>query len=98
MLLTHVCVSVYVYVCVCRLGIHEANDGASHSYYSLQPAPGWRVIVLDSYDVSVLGWPQGHPLHEQAVSLLAQNNPNEVCVCVCVCVCVHVDSACGALA
>ncbi len=39
---------------------------------------GWRVLVVDAYDVSVLGWPEGHPLHEQARQLLEQHNPNEV--------------------
>lgn len=29
------------------------------------------------YDVSILGWPPGHPLREQAAALLAANNPNE---------------------
>lgn len=31
-----------------------------------------------NYDVSVLGWPKGHPHHEEAVALLEKNNPNEV--------------------
>ena len=29
----------------------------------------------DGYDVSVLGWPAGHPLHEQAKSILAVSAP-----------------------
>lgn len=43
-----------------RLGIHGHAPGTS--YYSLMPHPGWRVLVLDAYDVSVMGWPEGHPL------------------------------------
>lgn len=40
-----------------RLGI-RCNDAASPggSHYSVQPHPGWRVVVLDGYDVSMLGW------------------------------------------
>ena len=46
-----------------RLGIAElaqAQQGAvPHSYYAFQPAPGWRFLALDGYDVSILGWPPG---------------------------------------
>jgi hypothetical protein len=42
------------------------------------PHTGWRILVVDSYDVSILGWPAGHPRHELAQSLLAQHNPNQV--------------------
>ena len=28
-------------------------------YYTFQPSPGWRFIMLDGYDVSILGWPPG---------------------------------------
>eukprot|EP00887_Chlorella_sp_A99_P002374 scaffold10.g2374.t1 len=61
-----------------RLGIsaHQGQKGAPHSYYSYTPAPGWRFIALDGYDVSILGWPAGHPLHELAAARLAANNPN----------------------
>ena len=31
------------------------------SYYSFSPHARWRVIVLDGYDVSLLGWPPEHP-------------------------------------
>lgn len=58
-----------------RLGIPEQPDGSS--YYSFSPHPEARFIILDSYDVSMLGWPEGHPLHEQAVEILRTRNPNE---------------------
>ncbi len=58
-----------------RLGIPEAPGGAS--YYSFSYG-GFRFIVLDSYDVSELGWPEDHPLHKQAHQWLCQNNPNHV--------------------
>ena len=40
-----------------------------------------RVVVLDGYDVSRLGWPEDHPLHKQAEAILAAQNPNEVRIC-----------------
>jgi manganese-dependent ADP-ribose/CDP-alcohol diphosphatase len=53
----------------------EAECGAS--YYCFRPAAGYRFLVLDGYDVSLLGWPPGHPHHEQARALLEAKNPNE---------------------
>lgn len=47
------------------------------SYYSAVLHPGFRLVMLDCFDLSVLGWPPGHPNHEAAVALLASNNPNE---------------------
>lgn len=46
-----------------RLGISDFQRGVvPHSYYAFQPVPGWRVLCLDGYDVSILGWPQGEEL------------------------------------
>lgn len=53
---------------------HPSSDAVS--YYAFSPHPSFRIIVLDSYDVSALGWPAGHPLHEQAMATLTANNPN----------------------
>ena len=33
--------------------------------------------MLDGYDVSLLGWPQEHPLHQQAQQILQERNPNQ---------------------
>lgn len=55
----------------------------SHSYYSYSPAPGWTFLVLDGYDISLLGWPPGHPHHELAAALLDEHNPNEARCCRC---------------
>ncbi len=51
---------------------------ATSSYYSFTPHRGWRFVVLDGYDCSILGWPPGHPLHEKAVAILDKRNPNKV--------------------
>lgn len=53
----------------------EGPGGAS--YYSFSPHTAWRVVVLDGYDVSLLGWPPEHPLHQQAQRLLDESNPNQ---------------------
>lgn len=47
------------------------------SYYSYEPHPRWRVVVLDAYDVSILGWPEGHPNRQAAEEILHRNNPNK---------------------
>ena len=57
------------------LNIPAAEDGAS--YYDFSPVPGWRIFMLDSYDVSVLGWPEGHPRRLLAEAILNEKNPNE---------------------
>ena len=48
------------------------------SYYAFSPHGSWRFIVIDGYDVSMLGWPEGHPLHTQAKAILDERNINEV--------------------
>ena len=49
-----------------------------NSYYAFSPHPQWRFVVLDAFDVSMLGWPEGHPKHEAADAILDEHNPNEV--------------------
>ena len=31
--------------------------------------------MLDGYDISLLGWPPEHPLHQQALQILNERNP-----------------------
>ena len=54
------------------------GSATSASYYALAPAAGWRLLMLDAYDVSLLGWPPGHPHHAQAAAILDERNPNAV--------------------
>lgn len=54
------------------------GSATSGSYYALAPAAGWRLLMLDAYDVSLLGWPPGHPHHAQAAAILEERNPNAV--------------------
>lgn len=63
-----------------RLGIdvHKGCSDASHSYFTFRP-PGQKhaFIILDGYDVSLLGYPPGHSHHELAKAILDRENPNE---------------------
>ncbi|CAI5995532.1 unnamed protein product [Closterium sp. NIES-64] len=47
------------------------------SYYHFSPFPGFRLVVLDPYDISMIGWPSGHPHAELAAEILGRQNPNE---------------------
>lgn len=66
------------------LDIPPAADGAS--YYSFSPHPRWLFVVLDAYDISLLGWPDTHPRHLQAEAILNRENPNKVSLTAPVCV------------
>ena len=56
-----------------RLGFAPAADGAA--YRSFSPAEGVRVILLDSYAESVIGWPAGDARRVQAQAALSAHNP-----------------------
>ena len=61
-----------------RLGtpVHAEADGAA--FYSFSPHPGFRIVVLDSYDVSLLGWEAGDARVALARELLEAHNPVNV--------------------
>ncbi|WCJ36152.1 Manganese-dependent ADP-ribose/CDP-alcohol diphosphatase [Euphorbia peplus] len=46
------------------------------AYYDFSPAPEYRIIVLDGYDISAIGWPQDHPKTLEALEFLTKKNPN----------------------
>lgn len=54
------------------------------SYYSFSPADGWRVCVLDPYEISIMSHGGGRPgvdevtLEPGAVSWCQENNPNDI--------------------
>lgn len=61
-----------------ELGSME-NLGFTKEWYSaFEPCRGWRAITLDSYQISVLGWPEDDPRLLEAQRLLAANNPNDL--------------------
>ena len=48
--------------------------GAGH--YSLTVGCAWRVVVVDSYQISAVGWPESDPRHARANDLLVEKNHN----------------------
>ena len=54
----------------------ECGQGGKESYYAYSLGSGWRVLVLDAFQVSVLGWPHDDWRHQRATSTLVENNPN----------------------
>uniref|UniRef100_A0A7S4R3V2 Calcineurin-like phosphoesterase domain-containing protein n=1 Tax=Ditylum brightwellii TaxID=49249 RepID=A0A7S4R3V2_9STRA len=45
-------------------------------YYSFTPHDNWRIIVLDPYQLSLMGLDANDPRRIQSVELLAKENPN----------------------
>ena len=66
-----------------QVATEEDGESASsscgvHSYFVFRPpGKGLAFFVLDGYDVSILGYPPGHPNHELAKRILEEKNPNE---------------------
>jgi manganese-dependent ADP-ribose/CDP-alcohol diphosphatase len=57
------------------LNIDRPPDQAA--YYDFSPHPKYRLVVVDTYDISTLGFPDGHPNHEEATNILKNKNPNK---------------------
>ena len=53
----------------------DASNPALVAYYSFKPHPGFKVIMLDSYDLSILGRPAGSEKFLAAQPFMS-NNPN----------------------
>mmetsp|Transcript_32686 Transcript_32686/g.75234 ORF Transcript_32686/g.75234 Transcript_32686/m.75234 type:complete len:446 (-) Transcript_32686:783-2120(-) len=45
-------------------------------FYSFRPHEGWRVVVLDPYQIALIGHAEEDPRRLEAVALLAERNPN----------------------
>jgi len=45
-------------------------------YYAFTPVPGWRVAVVDSYQIALIGHADDDPRRLEAVDMLAKENPN----------------------
>jgi manganese-dependent ADP-ribose/CDP-alcohol diphosphatase len=59
-----------------QLTASSSADSSDQLFQSFSPAPGWRVIVLDAYDVAIIGRPPGSSEFNQAIDLLRSKNPN----------------------
>jgi hypothetical protein len=51
------------------------EDGAA--YYHFSPVTGWRVLVLDTYDLASKAWPAGHPKDELSRKMLKEGRQKE---------------------
>ncbi|NWU95411.1 ADPRM diphosphatase, partial [Upupa epops] len=45
--------------------------------YSFSPAAGLRIVLLDAYELSVLGWEPGSTRYQESMRLLREKNPND---------------------
>ena len=58
-----------------RLGAALRPEGgsAAYSYYALAIGTGWRALVLDAFDVSLVGHAEGSSAHTAAKAMLASS-------------------------
>lgn len=58
--------------------VHHPETVPSGSYYAYHfaPFPKFRFILLDAYDLSVLGVDQSSPKYQQCLRMLREHNPN----------------------
>eukprot|EP00567_Pseudictyota_dubia_P006491 CAMPEP_0197440594 /NCGR_PEP_ID=MMETSP1175-20131217/7053_1 /TAXON_ID=1003142 /ORGANISM="Triceratium dubium, Strain CCMP147" /LENGTH=398 /DNA_ID=CAMNT_0042970729 /DNA_START=87 /DNA_END=1283 /DNA_ORIENTATION=- len=61
-----------------RRALAEASwlQHGDKEYYSFVPAEGWRVVVLDPYQIALIGHARDDPRRLEAVDLIAKENPN----------------------
>lgn len=65
-------------------GLQAEAPSRTSSYYSFCPADGWRVCVLDPYEISIMSHGGGRPgidevpLEPSAVEWCQANNPNNI--------------------
>ncbi|KAF6092095.1 ADP-ribose/CDP-alcohol diphosphatase, manganese dependent [Phyllostomus discolor] len=58
--------------------VHHPETVPTGSYYAyhFSPFPKFRFILLDAYDLSVLGVDQSSPKYQQCLKMLKEHNPN----------------------
>ena len=56
--------------------LHYGGDDLG--YYSFEPTGQWRLVVLDTSDISLYAWPKDHPHHHTALEIMKRENPNDV--------------------
>jgi len=55
--------------------LHDAD-----SYYAFMPHAGWRILVLDTFQESLIGWPEEDTRRVRALNAIKAHNPNDVTV------------------
>lgn len=53
----------------------DTEAGEMKTWYSYKPTPGWRIIILDSFYLSMI---DGSPTKEETINLIRQHNPNDL--------------------
>jgi len=53
----------------------DNKTGEMKTWYTYKPAPGWRVIILDSFYLSMI---DGSPTKKETIEFLRQYNPNDL--------------------
>jgi len=56
----------------------NVHYGGATDYYSFSPYAGWRIVILDAYDISIIGRDKESPEYKEALTILQSNNPNNV--------------------
>nr|XP_042138152.1 manganese-dependent ADP-ribose/CDP-alcohol diphosphatase isoform X3 [Peromyscus maniculatus bairdii] len=54
----------------------ETTPSENYYAYHFVPFPKFRFVLLDAYDLSVLGIDQSSPKYEQCMKMLREHNPN----------------------
>jgi manganese-dependent ADP-ribose/CDP-alcohol diphosphatase len=54
----------------------SGKNPEERSYYDFSPAAGWRVVLVDTYEISQMH-PEGSAAYAQARRVLEANNPND---------------------
>ena len=52
------------------------KNPSGRSYYDFSPAVGWRVVLVDTYEISQMH-AAGSPAYQEARRVLEANNPND---------------------
>jgi len=60
-----------------RAQLHPKLGLGQVAYYDVIPHDKYRFVMVDPYDISVAGWPPGHPNRSAAEHILKQHNPNK---------------------
>ena len=55
----------------------STKDPETTMYYHFSPVAGFRIVVLDSYDISMLGYQPDNPVYQQAEKIVTTYNKNE---------------------
>ncbi|XP_071966047.1 manganese-dependent ADP-ribose/CDP-alcohol diphosphatase-like [Antedon mediterranea] len=57
--------------------IEDPEDERKKFYYHFSPEAGYRFVILDSYDVSMLGWGADSAIMQQATQIVTSVNSNQ---------------------